>query len=173
MPIFKQDNHLAVISHQRILVERKRLGESHGEVQAMRLNQPWQFCYSKSDIMWVEIAKEDCLSLHPLLILLIAKVDILQSTASYLLSLIYTRQSPVEHSNFKGHHYAATKLNGCCELQWRKCQLPSAYVLKHDFFFDPFWEDIEACVPEPMHAELLRIEEDALHPNRDLHTVYD
>lgn len=24
-----------------------------------------------------------------------------------------------------------------------------------------------------MHAEFLRVEEDALHPNRDLHTVYD
>lgn len=123
--------------------------------------------------MWVKVTKDDCLSLHPLFILLIAKVDILQSTASHLLSLIYTRQSPVKHSNFKGHNYAATKLNSCCELQWRKCQLPSTYILKHYFFFDPFWEDIETCVPEPMHAELLRIEEDALHPYRDLHTVYD
>lgn len=41
MPIFKQDYHLAVISHQRILVERKRLGEGHGEVQAMRFYQSW------------------------------------------------------------------------------------------------------------------------------------
>lgn len=88
MPVLQQQYHFAIIPNQCVLIIGKRLREGHGEVQTMRPYQSRQLGHGNSDIMWIEVAKDNDLSLHPLFIFLIPKVHILQSTASHLLTLI-------------------------------------------------------------------------------------
>lgn len=139
----------------------------------MRLDQCRQLANRNSDIMWVEVAEDNDLRLNPLLIFLIPKIDILQSTASHLLPLVQARQRPVKHCHLKRHQNATTELYRSRELQRRKRDLPPTDVFQHNLLLHPLRKDIQTCVSEPMHSEFLRVEENALHSNRDLHAVYD
>ena len=105
--------------------------------------------------------------------LLESKVKILYLGTSPLPLVVLADKSVVINHCFEGNQDVPSQLNGSCVLDWRQGQVFSADVLKENLIFFVQRIEVCSCVAVPVHAKLLRVEEDSFKTNWDLHFVED